>query len=46
MRNCTEALNGLDNSKENLQELETKSVKLLVSIFVQFSTILQWSSTI
>lgn len=37
---------GSVSSNEKLQELETKSLQLLVSNFVQFYTILQWSSTI
>ena len=39
-------MNGSISSKEKLQELETKSVQLLVSTFVQFSTIVQWGSII
>ena len=37
---------GSISSKEKLLELETKSVQLLETTFVQSSTILQWSSTI
>jgi hypothetical protein len=39
-------MNGSISSKEKLLELGTKYVQLLVSTFVQSSTILQWGSTL